>query len=210
MVPALEAWRGRHAGATMVVAGCGVSLARLKAKPPCPVIGVNDVGRAFQPDYLVVLNTRAQFGADRFRHVAESRARAVFSPFDLGLPHPVPVRFALGARGGVDLSAPGRLPHTRNSPYVALCLALLMGARRVGLIGVDFADHHFFAADGAHPLARELASIDAEYQRLGAAAAAQGTAILNLGAESRLTAFPKADLDGFLAALAPRHLAATS
>ena len=62
----LEGYRDRHRGATMLVAGCGrsvASLASLAARPRCPVIGVNDIGRAFDPDYLVVLNPREQSAA---------------------------------------------------------------------------------------------------------------------------------------------------
>ena len=58
------------------------------------------------------------------------------------------------------------LHYTQNSPYVAVCLAAYMGARRIGLIGVDFTEHHFFATTGKHPLACRLAQIDREYRAL--------------------------------------------
>ncbi|MBP2302790.1 capsular polysaccharide synthesis protein [Azospirillum picis] len=196
-------YRDRHSGATVVVCGCGRSLLSLTAPDRFLTIGVNDVGRVFDPTYLVVLNPRHQFAADRFRYVEQSRARAIFTQLDLGLTHPDVVRFRLGPHGGTDLSDPETLPHTRNSPYVALCLALHMGARRVGLVGVDFTDHHFFGATGRHPLARELAQIDREYAKLAAHWAPRGVEIVNLGAESRLTALPKCTLESFLDA--PGH-----
>ena len=55
-----------------------------------------------------------------------------------------------------------------------------MGARRIGFIGVDFTDHHFFAATGRHPLTRQLPQIDREYARLAEAGRARGVELVNL------------------------------
>ena len=109
------------------------------------------------------------------------------------------VRFPLGRRGGTDLSSPDSLPYTRNSPYVAVCLATFLGARRIGLVGVDFTDHHFFADTGRHPLARELARIDREYGHLGTALAESGVELVNLSPTSRLGVLPKVDATRWLA-----------
>ncbi len=188
-------YRNLHAGETIIVCGCGRSLAELPAPERRLTIGVNDVGRLFDPTYLVVVNPKSQFRGDRFRHVAASRAGALFTQRDpgrdLGITHPCIVRFRLGRRGGTDLDDPDTLPYTRNSPYVAVCLAAFLGARRIGLIGVDFTDHHFFASTGAHPLSRELAQIDREYGHLAAALARRGVELVNLSRESRLAALPK-------------------
>jgi hypothetical protein len=206
----LRDYRNRHAGATIIVCGCGRSLAELPEPERWTTIGVNDVGRLFDPTYLVVVNPRSQFRGDRFRYVAESRAGALFTQLDpqrdLGISHPAVVRFRLGRRGGTEVDGPDALPYTRNSPYVAVCLAAFLGARRIGLIGVDFTDHHFFAATGTHPLSRELAQIDREYGNLAAALARRGVELVNLSRESRLSALPKAapgELLGRLAAASP-------
>lgn len=198
---ALSGWRDRHRGASVIVAGCGRSAAALADRPACPIIGVNDIGRLIDPDYLVVLNPRDQFRGDRFRHVAATRARAVFTSLDLGISHPRQVRIGLGRRGdpAPDPATPERLPFTRNSPYVALMLARLMGAARIGLIGVDFADDHFFAASGPHPLTRELARIDAEYRAAAEAARKAGVEVVNLSPLSRLRSLPHEPLETFLA-----------
>jgi hypothetical protein len=66
--------RDRHAGEAILVCGCGSSLATLRLPPGVPTIGVNDIGRLFDPDYLVVVNPPRQFSGDRFRFVRESRA----------------------------------------------------------------------------------------------------------------------------------------
>src|SRR5690242_19024469 len=174
MVEVLQGYWNIHSGETIVVCGCGPSLNALPLPPPCATVGVNDIGRRFDPDYLVVLNPPEQFTAGRFRHVEASRARAVFSQLPLRLAHAPLARIRLGQRGGIDWRHPKGLPYTRNSPYVALCLALQMGARRIGLIGVDFTGDHFFGPTGPHPLARELARADAEYGALARAALAEG------------------------------------
>src|SRR5688572_2746656 len=124
------AFRGLHEGAAMLVCGCGESLTLLDPATPALTIGVNDVERHFSPTYLVIVNPRRQFAADRFRYIAASRARALFTQIaDLGVLHPRLVRFPLGTYGGTDVDRGGVLHYTQNSPYVAICLAVHMGAR---------------------------------------------------------------------------------
>jgi ADP-heptose:LPS heptosyltransferase len=187
----LEAFRNFHQGESIVVCGCGKSLAAFANCQQYTTIGVNDVGRLFQPTYLVVLNSRKQFNGDRFDYVARSTAKALFTQLDLGVNHPNIVRFNLGQQNGVTLDTPNLLPYTRNSPYVAMCLAALMGAKRIGLIGVDFTDDHFFGRTGKHPLANQFAAIDEQYHRLEKALRARGVSVVNLSNDSRLTAFRK-------------------
>ena len=66
----LRDFRDLHAGETIVVCGCGRSLADLPEPERRLTVGVNDVGRLFDPTYLVVLNPKKQFKGDRFDHVA--------------------------------------------------------------------------------------------------------------------------------------------
>lgn len=195
----LASFHNAHRGGSMVVCGCGESLGDLTRPGEAVTIGVNDVGRRFHPDYLVVVNPPEQFSGDRYRWVAGSRARYLFTQLDLPTPHPELVKFELGAYGGTDCWSDEVLHYTRNSPYVALCLAAWMGASRIGLIGVDFTDDHFFGRTGSHPLAPFLGAIDEEYRRLGAALRARGVTVYNLSRTSRLTAFPRMSVDEFSA-----------
>jgi hypothetical protein len=194
----LRGFRDYHRGETILVCGCGASLSEIIAPERLITIGVNDVGRLFDPDYLVVLNPPPQFTPDRFRYVAQSRAKAIFTQLNLPIQHPHIVRFRLGQRAGTDLSDADVLPYTRNSPYPALCLAMHMGARRIGLIGVDFTDHHFFGPTGKHVLSPEFTQIDQEYRNLNEKWSRHGVEIFNLSRESRLTAFPKIGPEEFL------------
>jgi hypothetical protein len=191
----LADFRDIHRGETIIVCGCGESLNLLEHPERFTTIGVNDVGRRLTPDYLVVVNPRSQFTGDRFRYVESSAAKAVFTQLsDLGVQHPNIVRFRLGRYGGTDWSDPGVLHYTRNSPYVALCLAVHMGARCIGLIGVDFTEHHFFARTGTHSLARRFNEIDAEYARLAASCRSRDIDVVNLSPTSRLTGVRKGSL----------------
>src|SRR5579872_1943796 len=92
-------FQNRHQGAAMLVCGCGASLNELEHPERYLTIGVNDVGRRFQPDYLVVVNPRAQFKGDRFRYVESSQAKFLFTQLDLGMSRPPVVRFRLGQYG---------------------------------------------------------------------------------------------------------------
>ncbi len=194
MIP-LTDYREMHSSSTIIVCGCGPSLRELEQPERFITIGVNDVGRLYDPTYLVVLNPRQQFKADRFRYVEASNAQALFTQLDLGRVKPPVVKFRLGQYGGVEIGAGDVLHYTQNSPYVAVCLAAYMGAKRIGLIGVDFTDDHFFAPTGRHALSSRLQEIDRQYGRLAASLAQRGIALVNLGSISRLRTLPRMRID---------------
>jgi glycosyltransferase involved in cell wall biosynthesis len=190
-VTTLAEYRNRHTGETIVVCGCGPSLKELATPAARVTIGVNDVGRLFDPAYLVVVNPPSQFAPGRFEYVRGSRAKALFTQLDLGPVAPPVVRFALGQRGGTDDGGGRVLHYTQNSPYVAVGLAAWMGARRIELIGVDFVNDHFFGQTGPHRLAPRLREVDAEYGRLAEALRGRGIELVNLSTQSRLQSLPR-------------------
>ena len=197
----LQDFRNLHASGSVIVCGCGASLTRLADPYRFITIGVNDVGRLFQPNYLVVIDGREHFKDDRFSYVESSQADYIFTQrTNLGLPHPRVLNFRLGDKERPDDTDPDVLPFScagLMTPHVAICLALHMGARHIGLIGVDLTANHFFGATGTHEWLAHLASIDREFAKLGAAALARGSRIFNLSDTSRLTAFPKMTVDTF-------------
>jgi len=199
-VETLVQFRDVHRGEKVVVCGCGESLRSLTNPDACVTIGVNDVGRLFTPTYLVVVNPLRQFASHRLRFIASSRAHVLFTQMaDLKVTHPRVVKFRLGSYGGTDLSDPDFLHYTQNSPYVAMCLAAFMGARRIGLIGVDFTDGNFFERTGTHPLATSLDEIDREYGHFAEACAARGVEVVNLSAVSRLQSLRRVTPEAFVA-----------
>ncbi len=193
----LKEFTNQHPNKTIVVCGCGASLNDLERPERFITVGVNDVGRRFQPNYLVVVNPQNQFSGDRFGYVETSKAEYLFTQLDLDLKRENVVKFQLGTFGGTDFSDGNVLHYTNNSPYIAVCLAILMGAKRIGVIGVDFTEHHFYAKTGRHPLAAQFETINGQYERLAQAAASNGIEIFNLSQISRLTAFPKMPLGEF-------------
>lgn len=190
----LASFQNIHKGKTILVCGCGESLNDLARPDQWITIGVNDVGRRFQPTYLVVANWRHQFRGDRFHYVETSRAQYVFTHLPtLELPHPNVVRFRHGTENGTNFTDPNVLHYSNTSVYMALCLAVHMGASRIGLIGVDLTDNHFFARTGKHPLSPYADVIDAQFRHLNASLVGRGVKVVNLSRTSRLTAFPRMD-----------------
>jgi hypothetical protein len=188
-------YRAIHRGANVIVCGCGTSLSLLEHPERFLTIGVNDVGRIFTPDYLMVVNERRQFQGERYRYVESTHAKVVFTQLEaLELPHARVVRFRLGRRGGTELADDDTLHYSNNSPYVAVNLARYIGAKRIGLIGVDFTNDHFFGATGRHPLTSQLPKIEREYAALAEACRADGVELVNLSPTSRLETLPRVSL----------------
>jgi hypothetical protein len=193
-------YHDRHVGEDILVCGCGDSLSGFQFPRDLVTIGVNDVGRVVDPDYLVVLNSEGQFPQERFQYIRDSRADAIFTQFtNLPVPRGKRVILRLGQCGGTDLSSCDTLPYTRNSPYVAICLAVYMGARRVGLIGVDFSDQSIYGSATRHPLMGQLQRINSEYAGLVSACTARGVELVNLSPTSRISSIPKAESAAWLA-----------
>ena len=119
---------GRHRRGDVIVCGCGPSLNELAAPERFLTIGVNDVGRLFDPTYLVVVNPRTSSRPTAFATSSNRSAQALFTQLDLGRVHPPVVRFRLGQLRRHRRSDAGEsLHYTQNSPYVAVCLAALHG-----------------------------------------------------------------------------------
>ncbi len=95
----LEDLRGAHRGEDIVVCGCGRSLATLPAPARYITIGVNDVGRRFTPDYLVVLNPPSSFAGDRWAHIRRTNPRYFLSQYRLEVTAQTYVQFRLGRFG---------------------------------------------------------------------------------------------------------------
>jgi hypothetical protein len=193
-VARLSDFRGIHHGEAIVVCGLGNSVHSLGDPYRFRTIGVNDIERAFTPTYMFCMDAPKSFAPDRLHYIQNSQAGYIFTDHDLAIERPNIVRFRILRRETPcfdDADTLYYMGRPITSPYIALCLAAHMGAKAIGLIGVDFTVGHFFAADGNHKLTNMLPGIDRRFYRLGQELLGRGVKVFNLSAESRLRAFPR-------------------
>jgi hypothetical protein len=190
---------GKHKGENFIVCGCGNSLNTLGETDNNILIGVNDVGRKIDPDYLVVVNSIPNFKLRRWEHVVSSNADAIFTHLkDLPMEHSErKVLINLGKFEGVDINNFGFIDYTTNSPYMAAIIAYQMGARKIGLIGVDFTPNHFFDKTGVHQINRDIDNVLRQYKNLADAFVQNGVKIANLSQESMVESWPKMSYQEF-------------
>ncbi len=198
-----ERFIDKHAGETIIIAGCGSSANDFKHYDKFTTIGVNDIQRLFTPDYLVILNDKRGFKGDRWKYVSGSKAGHIFTHFKdpqtkLGIVKKKFVNFKLGSHGGVNINDKTKVDHTSNSPYVACIIAYHLGAKRIGLIGVDFTPNHFFGKTGKHSLHGRVPNIIKEYERLYKAFSENKIEFFNLSHNSMVDTVPKKSIENFL------------
>ena len=168
-------FRNKHEGEDIIVAGCGTSVSIIQGGVSCITIGVNDFSRLFTPTYTVMINDIKSFKADRWKHMSLCKSDAIFTHIKnteskLPIKHQERlVKIQLGrsvtATKNVNILK-NTVDYTSNSPFVGVIIAAWMGAKRIGLIGVDFTDDHFFKKTGTHVLNRKLPAIITEYDML--------------------------------------------
>lgn len=199
MVKRLSEFAGIHKNSKIVVCGCGTSL--LSFKPyheKWITIGVNDVPALFEPTYLLVVDHPNRFLGKRKDLINKSNSKYLFTCAK-GWRHPRMVNFELGSTDVKNLDHPNRLDHFIHSPYVAVGLAHKLGATKIGLIGVDFTNGHFYnETDGAHPViqSNSLNRVNAMYHKLKDALISRGVALYNLSPISRVE-LPKITIEEF-------------
>lgn len=190
---------GIHKDKKIIVCGCGTSLPDiLPYKDEFITIGVNDVPALFDPTYLLVTDHPNRFFGTRRDTVQNAKSRYLFV-CTTGWRHPRLVKFDLGTKELKSLDSSKVIDHFLNSPYVAVNLAYKMGAKHIGLIGVDFTDGHFYNPnDGPHPISPQphLNRVNTSYQILFDALAQRGVTFHNLSPISRLE-LPKLTIEKF-------------
>ncbi len=184
----------------MLVCGLGESLACMHGPPSCPSIGVNDIGQAFDPTYLLCMDPLEVFPGNRRGFIEGSAARFVFTSANTGIAGnnivSCPVAFCERVRAADDSGLYHRgAPLT--SVYLALELAAYMGAEPIGLIGVDFCGGYFFDPSYVHSLNPFAGALNVMFSELGRALALDGVRVVNLSDRSVLTGIPQMGLDGF-------------
>ena len=126
-------FKNKHAGEKIMVVGCGVSTETLTNPQDYTIVGVNDLSRLFVPNYLVVLNDKNSFPAERWKWIGESTCPHIFTHIKgLAVSEEQRVVLQLGRYGGHDLEKEA-VDYTSNSTYVACIIAAYMGASKIGL-----------------------------------------------------------------------------
>ena len=193
-------YTGKYEGSTFIVAGCGSSLNYYKDFSKYYVIGVNDIERILTPDFLVVVNEYRTFMRGRWEYVRESLSPVIFTHMDN--PGPITrnsnlVKIKTGNRNSPNLDNLSAVDYTMNSPYMAIIIAYQLGAKKIGMVGVDFTQDHFFSSTGTHKLSKHLKNIDNEYYVLRNELEKRGVKVANLSPISALEAWPKMDIESF-------------
>ncbi|NBU97817.1 MAG: hypothetical protein EBS19_06335, partial [Spirochaetia bacterium] len=172
----------KFSGETFIVAGCGSSINLYDDFSKYYVIGVNDVERILTPDFLVVVNDHRTFMRGRWDYVKNSLSPVIFSHLD----DPGPInrssrlsKIKIGSRNSPNLDNLSAVDYTMNSPYMAVIIAYQLGAKKIGMVGVDFTQDHFFANTGTHKLSKHLKNIDQEYLILKNHLEARGVKVAN-------------------------------
>lgn len=191
---------GKYKGSTFIVAGCGSSINYFNDLSKYYIIGVNDIERVLVPDFLVVVNDFRTFTRGRWDYVKESTSPVIFSHLD----NPGPItrsshlaKIKTGERNQARLDQFQVVDHTMNSPYMAAIIAYQLGATKIGMIGVDFTNDHFFSKSGSHKLSKHIKNIDAEYGLLRENLEKKGVKVANLSPISQLESWPRMDLNSF-------------
>lgn len=176
-----------HQGSKIVVCGCGVSLLEFKEHHSKFItIGVNDVPALFDPTYSLVTDSPLRFGEKRRTLVNQSKSKYLFTCAS-GWRRPNIIHFGLAKGGQINLADQSKLEHFVNSPYTAIGLAYRLGAKHIGLIGVDFTNGHFYnSEDGPHPVIKSnyLNRVNSAYQTFSTKLESLGVNLYNLSSTS--------------------------
>ena len=186
------------------VGGCGKSVNSIfrdiNSDKNSKVIGVSDVERLLNVDYLIISNHKYQYSRDRYHYIENSNASHIFTPFpSITSINPIIVYCKPGKYGGTNFADRNEIDYHDSSVYMAICIAIHMGFKKIGLVGIDFNKDHFFAETGDHPLRSKLEQIDEQFRKLRSASTSLGIEFYNLSKTSSINAFRKCDISRFQA-----------
>jgi len=188
--------RNLYKGKDIIVCGCGPSIAELPESLPIPTIGVNDVWAYHQTRYIMLQDSPQAFEKKRVQRILDSKPEA-------WLLSKICARTwdkAKMPRKPQYIYDPIRVPGAQiTTPSLAVGVAMFMGAKRVGVIGVDLTDHH--------NLSKRIPQVQRGFKELLACAWCFGVEIWNLSQQSQLDIVPTMTLKKFMAGV-PQALAA--
>lgn len=190
---------GCEKGNSIIICGCGTSINDFVPDDKNVLFGVNDIQRKFWTKYLICVNEPFTFKLGRYQWIQSHTAEKLFThlvtlPVDRG---ETLVFINLGKRDGVDIDNIGKIDFTANSPYMAVIIAYQLGASKIGMIGVDMTNDHFFHKTGEHLLTKRHEIVNEEYRKLGEALVSRGVKIANLSPISQIKSWPYMTLEQF-------------
>jgi hypothetical protein len=208
-----QALHNRHRGAVCVVCGLGPSVQGWEPPDGLITIGVNDIGRHFIPDYVLVIDRPKTFlkwlPDPRLDYIAKTRPKraflAVANTHEQWLEyHHDAIQFLVTwipkerrkFPPWHDRGTPQLHHSVGGSPLAACSLAGFMGFRRIGLLGVDLYTHHAFK--DALEDSRDIWGRYSQYL------AGRNIELVNLSPQSALTNLPPMTLEEFHDSHAPK------
>jgi hypothetical protein len=201
-----QALFNRHRGADVVVCGLGPSIHGWEPPDGLITVGVNDIGRHFTPDYLLVIDHPGVFKKwlpdPRLQHILDTKPKKAFlTPASVGptwakhrtdgIPFMIASipRYAKKWPGWHSNNNP-QIHHTiGGSPLPACSIAGFLGAKRIGLLGIDLYDHHAFK--------NHIDDTKEVWEGMKLFLAKKGVELWNLSERSALTNIPPMSLEDF-------------
>jgi len=188
MMEELEKWRDIHSGQDMIVCGCGPSVAELPQTLDIPTIGVNDIWAYHECNYILMLDGPKAFKPERINRIVASMPNRWF----LTKAADKSWKTYKKPRQPVTLFDDLLMPGARiTTPSLAVGLALFLGAKRVGLIGVDLKGHS--------SLEKRVCEVDRGFLQLKGAAWLMKRQLWNLSKDSMMTMLPYKSYSDFMA-----------
>jgi hypothetical protein len=207
-----EDYVNKHQGETIIVSGTGSSCGEfIDHYDKYTVIGVNDICRFYTPKYRLMVDALKppvrfqkwdEVADERFKWMKYPDGGEVFfmrhTPDKIGTEHPNPVQFTLKTRLYTNFEDTSGVGFWRTSPWVACAVAVQLGAKNIGMIGVDFTMNHYGMENGPHHQDDKIESLNYGFEVLRIALRERKIGFFNLSKDSRIDVVPKMDIDEFL------------
>lgn len=191
-----------------IILGCGLSAKNYVAHPKIFTIGVNDIGLLTNPNVLLLVDSKRKFekdakNKDRIKNIENTKSDYyVVLDSRWNFPHDKKYFFKLGTVNNMKKNLDGndRLNYAQDSPYIAANLALKLGFKTIGFLGVDYTPHHFYIDDGDHQLIKlkYKEKLQDHYVRLHEALKTYRCKAYNLSEKSIIKTFPKISYQDFI------------
>lgn len=181
----------------IIVCGLGTSLSLLAKPNDFITIGVNDIERMFTPTFLLLANVRTEFPKSRFYFIEHTKAKEVFSCYPVFVDNIEEVAYRLGDYRKADIDSDKGIDYSVVSTYIATIIAYRLGAKNIGIIGMDLTVNHVFAHSGNYHLEGLSNIVNADFEKLTESLRIKDCNLYNLSPISKVTSIPKISIETF-------------